>query len=353
MTGDLEPYQPAPTPEAAWSALLAPAAFLAEKIAGTEFVPKGMRGRPPVVLAAIMYGHALGIHPMHALASIDVVDGRPEPNAELKRALVLAAGHELWIEEAGDTRAKVSGRRAGTSRVQTVTWTMDDARRANLAGRGPWKTYPRRMLIARATSELCRDMFPDVIRGLGEDAELDTGPDTPAVEAAAAPAGRKTRRPDKQPPAAPSPEPAAIDAAEAPQEPVSGPDSGDDTPVGPDLPDPESEPGSEPQRAADDRLMTDAQARKLMVGFRNAGVESRADRLTLTSRHLGRVLATSRELTRDEATIMIDGLELVGTGDLVVAWDDDGPLLVLPTEPAGNSDPEVEGDPDPAPDGQP
>jgi hypothetical protein len=43
---------------------------------------------------------------------------------------------------------------------------MDDAKRANLAGKGNWKSYPRQMLAARATSEIARLLFADLLHGL-------------------------------------------------------------------------------------------------------------------------------------------------------------------------------------------
>ena len=103
---------------------------------------------------------------MQALAKIHVINGRPGLSAELMRALVIRAGHSLRIEETTNTKAIVVGKRRGEERELRITWTMDDAKRAGLAAKDPWKKYPRAMLVARATGELVRGVFPDVLAGI-------------------------------------------------------------------------------------------------------------------------------------------------------------------------------------------
>src|SRR5207237_6444019 len=102
------------------------------------------------------------------------------------RALILKAGHDLWIEEATVTRCTVAGRRRNSEATSRVTWTMDDAKRANLAGKPPWRAYPRQMLLARASAELARAVFADAIGGLAATEELEDSGDVAAANGATA-----------------------------------------------------------------------------------------------------------------------------------------------------------------------
>lgn len=158
--------------------LVSPYIQLAQRITNTNFVPKAYRGRPEETLACLLTGAELGLGPMESLRAIYVVDGRPTLSAEVMRALVLAAGHEL-IMEASDSRVTMRGRRTDSPHTVEVTWTLDMARRANLDGKENWRKYPRQMLTARATAELCRVLFADVVSGLGVYEEAGDEPEPP------------------------------------------------------------------------------------------------------------------------------------------------------------------------------
>lgn len=155
-----------------WIALMGPAGDLASKIAETEFVPGKLRKRPAAVLAAILTGDEVGIGPLQALRQIFVTeDGKVGMAAELMRSLILRDGHECWADDYTTTRVTMCGRRAGSQEISKVTWTMDDAKRAGLDQKQNWRRYPRAMLTARATTELARLLFPDVIAGISHSLE--------------------------------------------------------------------------------------------------------------------------------------------------------------------------------------
>ena len=139
---------------------------LAARIYSTPFVPKPLRGDPHSVLACILTGEELGLGPMQSLRMVNVTEGRPAASAELMRALVNRAGHRLSVVEATVERVTLHGQRRDTGAEARVTWTMQDATRAKLTSNPAWGKYPRSMLLARATSELCRMLFADVIGGL-------------------------------------------------------------------------------------------------------------------------------------------------------------------------------------------
>ena len=189
-----------------WTYVVAEVAKLAQHIAGTEFVPKGLRGNAPAVCAAILYGREVGLPPMTSLRDIYVTNGRPAMYAEAMRGLVLAAGHDIEVTESTGAVCTMRSRRKGrTEWTAPVSWNLDMARAAGLLPAKPdsaWNHYPRQMLVARCTAELCRRDFPDVIHGMTTVEEVD---DRPREADSEAQRTKRTRVSRARPSTTPSP----------------------------------------------------------------------------------------------------------------------------------------------------
>ena len=285
-------------PPRGWIALMTPAVELAKAVAATEFVPKAFRNNPAPIAAAILYGDEVGLGPMQSLAKIAVIEGRPSLAAEAQRALILAAGHSLWLTESSATRCTWTGKRRDDDVTSSVTWTMDDARRAGLAGKPSWRAYPRQMLSARASAELARAIFADVIGGLIATEELEDGTveDDVVREVGAAATGPRVAQPPRGTRRRRRPAPAAVAT-------TSG---GSAAPAASSLP---PLPGEDAQPT-----MSDAQRRRMMALFRDRNVSDRNARLAYAAKVVGRDLSSSKDLTADEAAAVIADLE---------SWDPD------------------------------
>ena len=162
------PATPAPAVPAllAWAREAREAHQIAQSLAGTSFVPATMRGKPSDVTGAILAGHELGLSPMAALRSIDLIQGTPGLRAHAMRGLVQSHGHEVEVVEASEQTVVMRGRRRGAESWQTVTWTIARAAKLGLTGKDQWKKQPQTMLIARATGEVCRLIAADVLHAM-------------------------------------------------------------------------------------------------------------------------------------------------------------------------------------------
>ena|GEM_PF-2500131 len=200
-----------------WARDLTTAYQAARQLVTTSFVPATYKGKPEEAAAAIMTGQELGLSPLAALRSIDIIGGVPAMRAVALRALVQSVGHEIWVEESTATQAVVKGRRRGSDKVETSVWTIDRARSLQLLGKDNWKKQPIAMLLARATSELVRLIAADVILGIPYSVEevLDMGELTAETGEADAPrkAPAKTTARRKPLPAKPA-EPALPEDAD-------------------------------------------------------------------------------------------------------------------------------------------
>jgi hypothetical protein len=202
----------------------------AQVLAKTELVPKPLQGKPEAIVVIGVWGAEHGVPLMTAIQEVHVIENRPSPSAQLRLALIRRAGHEARFLDTDSTKAVLRARRReyrhDPDAWVTVTYTIDDARRAGLLDRwveqwverrkqtwrigddqgttdltgapewvrkavdagdirmkDNWQKYPADMLRARAASVMSRMEFSDVLAALdaddytAEELGLDVGQD--------------------------------------------------------------------------------------------------------------------------------------------------------------------------------
>jgi hypothetical protein len=291
-----------------WADMLPAVGDLAGKISTTNFVPKGLRGKPAEIAACILTGREVGIGPMESLSKIHVIDGRPAMSAELMRSLVMRDGHEITYPTLTDDKVTAKGKRAGSDTWTEVTWTMKDAQRIGVSGRDTWKKYPRQMLSARATSELCRLLFPDALGGISYTPE-ELGDDEATGQTKTA-VRRSKARTDQgvQPPQEPE-----LSPENPPQGEIDGAGGADEAEVTDVTPEPEiidAEIVDEPimvTAVMDGQAITGPQTKMMGAAMRTLGMDRDAA-LDFCRQHTGRDIQSRNDLTKTEATAIIEAL---------------------------------------------
>ncbi len=145
---------------------------MAQVLANSDLVPKGLKGKPADVMICIMHGLEVGVTPAQAMSNIMVVNGRPSIWGDL--ALGLVRRSQLLVDFKEDPPDKALKQGFGKCHAKRVngeeaeyTFSIGDATRAKLINKpGPWQEYRGRMLQVRARSWILRDLFGDVLKGL-------------------------------------------------------------------------------------------------------------------------------------------------------------------------------------------
>lgn len=148
-----------------WAQDAATAARLAVSLAKTSHA-RAFNGNHAEIAAAILAGKELGLPPIVAVGSIDIIQGTPTLRTHAMRALVQREGHSVQLVESTPTVCRMRGRRRGEDEWQEVVWTIERAAQLGLTGKTQWKSQPQTMLVARATGEICRLIASDVLRGM-------------------------------------------------------------------------------------------------------------------------------------------------------------------------------------------
>lgn len=297
---------------------------LADAVCNTGMMPKHLRGKPEETAAVMLYGATLDLDPMQSVRSIYEVHGQPGLYARAMVALVVGRGHEVWTVETSDVSVTVAGRRRGAANIETSTWTIERATKAGyvpiidpdtgkyrlnkwgkLDGNEKYLTDPQSMLYAKAASEVCRKVAPDVLAGVYSvedlqserwDAEVVSVQRTAptGLAAALAPSGAA---PDHQG------DTAAPEGPDATGEQAPAGDGGSvergagQTPLA-------APPSESPLLNTGGRL-----AKRMFALFGELNITDKANRLVYVSDVVGREVTTSKEMTDADAEAVIASLE--------------------------------------------
>lgn len=130
------------------------------------------------LFAAIMLGRTLGVPAATIVRSVHVIEGKLSLSAQFIVGLVIKSGKADYFKcvERSPKKAVWKTHRHGDPDPQPVmvTWTIEDAETAGLTRKGGnWQRYPAQMLSHRASSDLARMVYPDVVGGLYTPDELE------------------------------------------------------------------------------------------------------------------------------------------------------------------------------------
>lgn len=139
----------------------------------SKMIPVGLQGKQEDIFAILVMGNELGIRPMQALNSINVIQGKPTVSPQLMIAMIKGKLPDSVIDIKSDEVKGVVTCTTARSRQDlkdglyfTSTWDMVKADKMGLSMKDNYKKQAETMLRWRAVAESCRITFPDIIMGL-------------------------------------------------------------------------------------------------------------------------------------------------------------------------------------------
>lgn len=146
---------------------------IAQTLAKSKVVPASIQGKPDDIFAILALGSEIGLKPMQALNSINVIQGKPTVPPQLMMAMVYGrlSGAVIDIKQDPETKSAIV-RTARTKQefddglYYEAVWDMAKAERMGLAAKDNYQKQAKTMLTWRAVAEACRFKFPDIIMGL-------------------------------------------------------------------------------------------------------------------------------------------------------------------------------------------
>jgi hypothetical protein len=128
-------------------------------------------------LAKLVFGRDLGLSATAAMTGVHIIEGKPEISANVQAQMVKTyigpegERFDYKVREHDEKHCTIEflrrWERGGEWETLGIyTYTIEDAQRAGLAGRGVWTKHPRNMLFARAMSDGVAFHCPEVTNGI-------------------------------------------------------------------------------------------------------------------------------------------------------------------------------------------
>lgn len=137
---------------------------------------------PEQAVVIMLKGREMGMPPMQAFNHINVIQGKPTLSSEAMLAQIQKVHPRAKVEyeKLDSDGCTIVATRPGHKPVR-ISFTMEDAKKAGLAGKDNWHKFPRAMLRSRCISEMARSVFPDALMGASYTPE-ELAPDLPVNE---------------------------------------------------------------------------------------------------------------------------------------------------------------------------
>lgn len=243
-----------------------------------SLLPAAFVNQPANVLIAMEVADALGKRPFMVMQELAVISGKPSFSAKFMRALVREAGHRLRESVENGIARCVIVRHDDPDYEHVAVWDEKKARDHGYWGKGHWQKNPDLMLSNRALSECVRSACPEVLGGVSytPDEVEDFAPGKTTVQ----------QTPKVKPLTAAQ---IMTDSHPVESEPV--------------VEEVDAETGEIPRD-----MITSAQTKKMGALMREAGLTGRDDALAFVTQEIGREVTSRAELTKEEASTVIDRL---------------------------------------------
>jgi hypothetical protein len=145
----------------------------ATMLSKSKIIPYALQGKVEDIFAILCMGQELGLAPMQALNSVNLIQGKTCISPQLMMAMVRSKlpGCVLNIKrDDANKKATVTAARSKQDLADGLfyesTWDMDRAKAMGLAGKDNYQKQAVTMLVHRACAEACRMVFSDIILGL-------------------------------------------------------------------------------------------------------------------------------------------------------------------------------------------